>query len=185
MLTIVNQTSITDPEERQARFKAIESTFVSYEYALFGDFDEHEFKGRDIGFDSFVRATIAAYKIGFAIVCGHPPKAWSSHRERGSCGDWTLVILRLLDWVHEYGSLQTMGNRIQDFVLRHGNPYDAPFTYMRIACLLKSEVLYKISIAAAVASYERSIVEWHKSGDGPHGYVSRHPLKRTVEDWWR
>ena len=106
----------------------------------------------------YVRATISAHRVGFALLCGHPLKPWRADQEHRDKTSWTLIILRLLDWIHEYGCLDSVVGRLSDFVMLHGDPAVAPFTYLRIACHLQSKDLYKVSLAAAVCKYHDMVL---------------------------
>lgn len=46
----------------------------------YSSYDEHALRSSD--FYGHVRATITAHKIGFALLCGHPLKAWRAFERR-------------------------------------------------------------------------------------------------------
>ncbi|KAK4626923.1 hypothetical protein CLAFUW4_05208 [Fulvia fulva] len=73
-----------------------------------------------------------------------------------------------------------MRSRVTDFVLEHGRPSAAPFTYLRIACHLRSEALYKNSIAAAMVNYERLVVDYN--APGIYGVQKPYPQQRLIQE---
>lgn len=78
------------------------------------------------------------------------------------------MILRLLDWTHEYSSLASIIGRLIGFVILRGTPAETPLTYLRIACHLHSKELYKSAMKAAVLSYQ-DFVDDSISGSSPEG----------------
>lgn len=100
---LVGKTAITAPHRRHAMFLDTQNEYYRdcLRYSC-GDFDEGALS-QHVDWTAFIKATINAHKIGFAILCGHPLKAWTGH-PFGLSDDWimfpdtpTLVILRLLD----------------------------------------------------------------------------------------
>ena len=110
---------------------------------------------------------IAAQKVGIAMLCGFP---LTIYQNCGGLGrflqvdegeDMTLVVLvlKIVDWIHTYGSFRAMGPQTARFILKYFESCMSlelhPYTFLRVAKLMQDRDLFREAMAASVEQYWR------------------------------
>ncbi|KAK4539120.1 hypothetical protein LTR36_001464, partial [Oleoguttula mirabilis] len=107
-------------------------------------------------------AGMVAHRLGFALLCGFPlkyhrnqPDQYFGYAER------TFIVLKLIDWLHMYGSFKKTSAEVERFILGvHVGPEairQFPHTFLRIAVLLEAQDLYQLALANAVSIYDSNL----------------------------
>ena len=111
----------------------------------------------------------AAHFIGFAMLCGYPPKTYSTALDVdvfrgfgrpdsvGSEHGKMLIILKLVEWIHAYASFKALRPQVERLMLSErfvGVVMKFPHTALRIAKLIQGEEVFRMALSHVILVFD-------------------------------
>ena len=129
---------------------------------------------------------IKVHQLGFALFCGFPLELpcedyiWDSARI-------LRLVLALLEWIDYYAALKRHATRIIHFILSKNigarSIAKFPWTYLRIACLLQSEEIYRLCLQACALTLENG--RWGPGGRQAYSSPPAVTIRRSHQTFAR